>query len=161
VAAEAEVLVVKVLVDDTNHAVLAVVAVLLRAVVPDGSLVLNNDLEDIGSLALLSGEVEAGEETVTLGERLAGLAEAGLGDGVVVGEEVPLDNVTDLGDDVVGVEAETAKAGIDGVGDTGEGDDLVGMVALGLARGGSSRDSSSEEESGGEGLEREHFDGCS
>ena len=87
VLGEAEILVVKVLVDDASHAALAVVASGLRAVVPDGLLVLDSDLEDIGSLALLGGKVEARGEAI--GERLAGLAEAGLDHGVVAREEVP------------------------------------------------------------------------
>ena len=87
VLGEAEILVVNVLVDDTSHAVLAVVASGLRAVVPDGLLVLDSDLEDIGSLAFFSGKVEARRETV--GERLTGLAKAGLDNGVVAREEVP------------------------------------------------------------------------
>jgi hypothetical protein len=74
-------LAVEVLVDDTSHAILAVEASRLGAVVPDGLLVLDNDLEDIGSLALL-GWLEAGEEGVgILG--LAWLAETRLSDGVV------------------------------------------------------------------------------
>lgn len=126
VSSEAEVLVIKVLVDYTNHAILAVVSHLLSTVVPDGLGVLNHNLEDIRSLALLGREVEAGEETAAVGERLAGLTEAGLCDGVVLGEEVPLDNVADFSDDVVGIESKTTEAGVDGVGYSGKSDGLVG-----------------------------------
>jgi len=38
---------------------------------------------------------------------------------VVLGQEVPLDDVADLGNDVVWVEVQTAKASNDGVGDAG------------------------------------------
>jgi hypothetical protein len=51
---------VDLLVDDTDHAVPAVSA--LRAIVPDGSIVFDDDLEDIGSEILVGNEVEAGEE---------------------------------------------------------------------------------------------------
>lgn len=108
------------------------VTLLLRAVVPDRLGVFNHDLEDIGSLALLGGKVEAGEETGAVGEGLAGLGKAGLGDGVVRREEVPLNYITDLSDDVVRVEAKTTEACVDGVGDTGESDSLVGSGADGL-----------------------------
>ncbi|KAI6758789.1 hypothetical protein HG530_011029 [Fusarium avenaceum] len=156
VAAQAKVLVVKVLVDNTNHAGLAVVALLLRAVVPDGLLVLDGKLEDIGSLALLGSKVETGEETSAVGEGLAGLAEAGLSDGVVHGEEVPLDDVTNLGDHVVGIEAESTQAGVDGVGHAGESDGLVG-VTTGCLGGWGRGDSGGDKESGGEDL-GEHCD---
>ena len=78
------------------------------------------------------GKVEAGEETSAISERLAGLAEAGLGDGVVGGEEVPLDYVADFSDDVVGVEAKTTETGVDRVSYPCEGDGLVGDGANGL-----------------------------
>lgn len=64
---------VEVLVDDTSHAVLAVVACSLAAVVPDRGAVLDDDLEDLGVLALGSGE-ESGEEGLSA-RRLAGLTE--------------------------------------------------------------------------------------
>ena len=131
-SSEAEVLVVKVLVDNTSHAHLAVVSLLLRAVVPDWLCVFDDNLEDIGSLAFHGGEVEASEETSAISERLARLAKAGLGNGVVGRKEVPFDDVTDLSDDVVGVEAEATEAGVDGVGYSGEGDGLVGVGANGL-----------------------------
>jgi len=92
------------------------VALLLRAIVPDWLGILNHDLEDIRSLAFLSSKVEAGEEPSAISERLARLAKAGLSNGVVGGEEVPFDDVTDFSDDVVGVETETTEAGVDEVG---------------------------------------------
>ena len=55
---------VEVLVDDTAHALLAMVANGLRAVEPEGVLVLDDDGEDLGSLASGSGEVEAGEDGI-------------------------------------------------------------------------------------------------
>lgn len=47
----------------------------LRAVVPEGVLVLNHEGEGVVGLTLLSGEVEAREDTVTAGKRLARLVE--------------------------------------------------------------------------------------
>jgi hypothetical protein len=125
-SSEAEVLVIKVLVDNTNHTILAMVSHLLSTVVPDRLGIFDYNLEDIRSLALLGREVETSEEATAVGERLAGLTEAGLGDGMVLGEEVPLDNVADFSDDVVGVEAKTTEASVDGVGYTSESDGLVG-----------------------------------
>jgi len=52
---------IEILVDNTGHASLAVVAVGLGAVVPDGIVVGNDDLEDVGGLAA-GGGLEAGEE---------------------------------------------------------------------------------------------------
>lgn len=115
-SSQREILVIKVLVNHTIHAILAMVAILLRAVVPDGLLILDHNLEDIGCLALSDHEVEAAEEACAVRQGLAGLAEGGLRDGVVAREEVPFDDVADLCDHVVGVEAETAEAGDDGVG---------------------------------------------
>lgn len=120
VSAQAKVLIIKVLIDHTGHALLAMRASLLSTVVPDGLLILHHNLEHILILPTLSLKVEASEEGVPVIERLAGLAEAGLRNGVVLGEEVPLDNIADFSDDVVRVEAETAEAGNDGVGDAGE-----------------------------------------
>jgi len=101
---------VEVLVDDTSHSVLAVVARSLGTIVPGGSLVLDDDLEDVGGLWAPCG-LEAAEEGLGEGGvRDAGLAEGGLGDRVVLGKEVPLDDVSDLGDDVFWVEEEGASA---------------------------------------------------
>jgi len=71
---------VEVLVDDTGHAVLAVAARGLAAVVPDRGTVLHDDLEDFRVLAVVGGE-EAREEGVGV-LWLAGLAERGLDDRV-------------------------------------------------------------------------------
>lgn len=152
-SSEGEVLVVEVLVDDTRHALRAMVA--LRTIVPDGLLVLDLDLEDVLGLAIVRDELEAGEEGAAVGEGHAGAAEAGLGDGVVLGEEVPLDDVADLGDDVVRVEAQAAQAGDDGVRDA-VGGGVGGRVAD--DGGGDGGDAGGEEEGGGEGLEAEHFE---
>lgn len=118
---------VEVLVDDTNHAVLTVVAGGLGTVVPDGGLVLDDDLEDVGGLDGVAGRLEAAEEGLGEGGvRDAGLAKGWLGDGVVLGEEMPLHYVSNLGDDVIGVKDESASAaGDDRVGDTCEGGRLV------------------------------------
>lgn len=85
VLGEGLVVVVEVLVDDGGHAGLAVVAGGLGAVVPDGVLVFDLEGEDVLVLAGAggSGVVEAGKDAA--GERLAGLLEGGLGDGVVLG----------------------------------------------------------------------------
>ena len=97
------------------------VAVGLGAVVPDGLLVLDHEGEDVlGLLARGSGEVEATEEAMRLW--LAGLVEGGLGDGVVLGQEVELDHITDFSDYVLRLEVETlvcgCAAGEDAVDDT-------------------------------------------
>lgn len=151
---EAEVLVVKVLVDNTSHTHLAMVTLLLRAVVPDWLGVFDDNLEDVGSLAFHGGEVKASEETGAVSERLTRFAKAGLGNGVVGGEEVPFDDVTDLSHDVVGVEAETTETCVDGVGYPSEGDGLVGVGANGLGSRGCK--GSRGEERDGEDL-GEHF----
>jgi hypothetical protein len=156
VSAQTEVLVVKVLVDDTHHTHLAVATLLLSAVVPDRLGVLHNNLENVGSLALSCGKVEAGKETCTVGERLTGLAEAGLGDGVVGGEEVPLDYVADLSDDIVGIEAKTTETGVDRMSYACESDGLVWGGADCL-RGGCCGDSGSEEQRNRKDL-GQHFD---
>lgn len=125
---ETEVGVIKVLVDDTNHTLLAVVPCSLGAVVPDSVLGLDNNLEDKLVLALLGRKPEAGEEAGAVGERFAGVGKVGLGDRVVGGEELPLDNVTNLSDDVVGLEVEAVEAGDDGVGDASEVNGAGGLV---------------------------------
>lgn len=147
---------VKVLVDDTSHAILAVVAGGLGTVVPDGSLVLDDDLEDVGGLGTLGG-LEAAEEGLGEGGiRDAGLAEGRLGDRVVLGEEVPLDNVPNLRDEVFGIEEEGASAtGDDGVGDTSESGCLV--RARGCSRGWQRGDGSRRGKDGDQVL-GEHFD---
>lgn len=154
---ESEVGAVEVLVDDANHAVLAVLAGVLSAVVPDGLLVLDDDLEDVGGLSLGGKEVEAGEEGGAVGQGVARVAKVGLGNGVVAGQVVPLDDVTHLGDDVVRIEAKAAEAGDDGVGDACE---LVG-AGRGLGAGGvggsGGHGGGSSQKDGGEGLDREHF----
>lgn len=97
---------VEVLVDNAGHPLLAVVAGRLSAVVPDGVLVLDDDLKNIVGLGLAGqGRLEAREERDgDVGVRNAGSREGGLGDGVVLGQEVPFHHVTDFCDDVLGVE---------------------------------------------------------
>lgn len=153
---KAEILVVEVLVDHTHHAVLAVVADLLCAVVPNGVRGLNHNLEDILSLSLFGGKVEAGEEASAISDRLARGVEAGLGDGVVLGEEVPFNHVSNLGDNVVGIEAEATETGNNRVGNSGQRDGSGRGVADGV--GGSCRGGASGEEESRESLDREHFE---
>lgn len=154
---EGGIIVVKVTVDDTNHAVLAVGADSLWAVIPDRALILDDKLEYIVRLALSNGEMESREEGRAISERLAWVGKVGLGDGVVAREEVPLDDVANLSDDVVGVEAEATEAGNDGVGDSSERDGSSGMVPRSV--GGNGRGAGGEEEGGDDGL-GEHVDGC-
>ena len=82
------------------------IALGLGAVEPDGLLVRNIDGEDIG--VLLAGWCghEAREKGTTC-LRNARLGEGGLCHGVIGGEIMELDNVTDLGNNVLGVEVET------------------------------------------------------
>ena len=56
---------VEILVDDSNHTAFAMGTNCLGAVVPDGRLVLDHDLEDIRSLAL-GGGLKATEEGILL-----------------------------------------------------------------------------------------------
>lgn len=71
-------------------------------------------------------------------------------------QEVPLDDVSDLSDDVLGIKKERpSTAGDDGVGNTCEGGRLVG--ARGCGRGWQSRDDSRSGKDSDEVL-GEHFD---
>jgi hypothetical protein len=115
---------IKLLVDDTDHAALAVGADGLRAVVPDRVLVLHNDLEDL--LALTGGD---GEKARKEGLGVAGLArgaEGGFDDRVVLGCEVPLDDVADFRNHVVRFEFQATTAGDHGVGYACQGDGFGG-----------------------------------
>lgn len=67
--------VIEVLVDNTAHALLAVVAVRLTAVVPERLLVLHEKRENVVGLATWGCEVETGEDARSIGERLAWLVE--------------------------------------------------------------------------------------
>lgn len=125
---QAEIGIIKVLVDDASHALLAVVALLLGAVIPNRLLVLDLELEDIVRLALARGELEAGEEAGPVGQGLARLGKGGLHEGMVLREEVPFYNVPNLGDDIVRVESEPAQAGDDGVCYSREGGGLGGVA---------------------------------
>lgn len=68
---------VEVLVDDTSHAVLTMVAGSLGTVIPDRVLVIDDNLEDVGGLHSVAGGLEAAEEW--LGE--GGVRDAGLAEG--------------------------------------------------------------------------------
>lgn len=107
----------------------------LSTVVPDGGLVLDDDLEDVGGLWAF-GWLEAAEEG--LGKRCvgdAGLAKGRLSDRVVLGEEMPLNYVSYFSDDIFRVEEEgSSTAGDDRVGDTCEGGCLVGSRGCGCGR---------------------------
>ena len=116
--AEAETLVIKVLVDDADHAVAAVLTDELGAVEPDGAVVLDDELEHVVALAVRDGKVEAGEEAglaVRVGQRLARLREGRLSHRVVHPQEVPLHHVAHLGHDVVRVELEPGSPRHDAV----------------------------------------------
>lgn len=137
VGPKTELLVVEVLVDDAGHAVLAVVTVLLRAVVPDGRLcLLDDNLEDIVGLALLDGKVEARVDRRPIGKGLAGLAERGLRDCVVARQEVPLYNVALFSNDVVRLEAQASEAGDNSVRYTSELNDGRGVGGVSRGRDG-------------------------
>lgn len=122
----------------------------LGAVVPERLFAGDLKGEDVGSLAVVGLEVEAGEDTVF--ERLAWLVERGLSDGVVLGKEVELNVVTNLGDNVLGLEVQTlvrcCRAGEDAV------DDARAALADG-ACGGEADDSGRSGKDGGEG---NHFE---
>lgn len=143
---------VEVLIDNAAHAALAMIAGCLAAVVPEGLGVLDGELEHVGRLALLGGEVEAGEDAGAAGERLARLVERRLHHGVVLGQEVELDEVADFGDDVLRLEVQTAV--LDGAAGEDAVDDARG------ADGGGCGGGEAEEEGcrGGEGSVGDHFD---
>ena len=143
---------VEVLVDDTGHAFLAMVADRLGAVVPEGLLVLDGKGEDVGGLSDVGLEVEAGEDTRAARKGLAGLVEGGLHHGVVLGQEVELDQVSDLGDNVLRFEVETI------VGSGGTSKDAVddtGGWGGGWGSGGKAQKGGGSDSEGGEG---DHFD---
>ncbi len=90
----------------------------LGAVVPDWLLILDDDLEHVQALAL-GDYLEAGEECIGILRR-ARAPEARLRNRVVLGQVVLLNHVSDLGDDVLGIEDQlTPTAGYNRVGDTG------------------------------------------
>jgi hypothetical protein len=93
---------IKVLINHARHAHLAMIPRGLRAVVPKRVLVLHLERKNICRLASRSGEVEAGEDASATCERLTGLVERGLHDGVVLGEVVKFNQVADFGYDVCG-----------------------------------------------------------
>lgn len=68
---------VEVLIDHASHPILTMVAGSLGAIVPNGSLVLDDDLEDVGCLHSVAGGLEAAEEG--LGE--GGVRDTGLAKG--------------------------------------------------------------------------------
>jgi hypothetical protein len=71
------------------------------------------------SLALSDG-LEAGKDSVVV-DRNTWTLERALGYRVVLWEVVPLDNVTDISDDIVGVEVKTSTASNNSVGDASQG----------------------------------------
>lgn len=90
---------------------------------PHSFLVLDHEGKDVLCLARGSREVEAGEDALAVGQRLAWLVKAGLYDGVVLGKEVEFDQIAGLGDDVLGLEVQAVVGGgracPDAVDDTG------------------------------------------
>lgn len=122
------------------------VAVGLRAVVPEGILVLDGELEDVGSLTGIGFKVETGEDAVAASKRLAWLVEGGLCNGVVLGEEVEFDQIADLGDNVLGLEVKTrvlsGATGEDAVDDTSRADGVGSSGGEAKEGGGKSSDGS-------------------
>jgi len=95
---------VEVLVDNAAHAFLAVIAVGLRAVVPDGVRVLHRKGEDVWCFTRSGVEVETREDGVVAAERLAWLVKRGLHESVRLGEEVELHEIAGFCDYVFGLE---------------------------------------------------------
>jgi hypothetical protein len=79
---------------------LTVVAKSLAAVEPDWLCIVDNDREACSGRRVFGWD-EIREEAAS--ERMAGVAERGLSNGVVLGEEIELDRSTDCSDDVVGI----------------------------------------------------------
>ena len=155
VPSQAEVLVIKVLVDDADHALLAVLAVGLGAVEPDGVLGVDNELEDAVGFPLVSGKEEAREEAGAVAKGLARVGKAGLHHAVVGRHELPLDHVANVRDNVVRLEFELAcEAGDDRVCYARLGDGARGEV--GGCGGGSGHGSCGQE---GDGEELGEHDG--
>ena len=142
---------IEVLVDDEGHSALAVEASGLRAVEPQRSLVLDGEGEDVGGFAGLSHEVEAREDGIVV-DGLAGLLERGLGEAVVLGEEVDFDEVADLSDDVFGLEVEASICG------SGTGEDAVDDTGLRGVKGSGSGEAEESESGNSDGGEGDHFD---
>ena len=75
----------------------------------------------VGTYSLaVSGGLEAGEDRVVV-DRNTWVLEGTLGNRVILWEVVPLDNVTDVSDDVVRIEVKATKACNNGVGDASQG----------------------------------------
>jgi hypothetical protein len=117
-------------VDDTDHAVLAVLA--LAAVEPDGSRGVCDFVGEGGAGDLLGvgSRHEAGPEAALHG--LAGVGKGGLGNGVVLGPELESDHVTLGRLDAVGLEDQVASLVTNGNG--------VLLGESGASHGGSSED---------------------
>lgn len=106
-----------VLVDDHDHAVLAVLA--LGAVQPHGVGVVDHDGVDghlahggAGGKGNIAG-VDAGDVLDEVVDGRARVVEGGLGDGVVAAHELELDGIADGGLDVVGLEGGAVLANDD------------------------------------------------
>ena len=113
---------VEVLVDHTSHAILTMIVVCLRAVKPDGLGVLDLDLEDIWSLAYISG-LEARKEGVVVDGHTR-LVKRGLSDTVCFRKEMIFDDFSNICDDVVGGEDQSAETHADGMCDFAAGGGL-------------------------------------
>jgi len=129
----------------------------LRAVKPQWELILDDDSEGVGGLAA-GGGLEAGEDGV-VGDGDAGLGEGGLRERVVHRVEVDLDQVADLGDDILGLEVQAVETGEDTVGGAAlTGDDGRRGILTGCGGGkGGSEGGSAEKSDGGEGNHVDYF----
>lgn len=134
------------------------VALGLGAVVPDGFVVNNGDLVDVGVLALGSDKVEAGKEAGAVGERLAGMSKVRLSDGVVGSGKVPLDGVANFSYNVLGIEVKTTASNNHGVGDAGPSCAAGQVVSSSRSARWSSRNAGNYSGEEGKGLGSEHFD---
>ena len=143
----------EVLVNNPTHALLAMIAIRLTAIVPNGLHILYHKRENILCLAGRGVEVEARENGVRATERRAWGAEAGLCEGVRFGQEVEFHHVAWGGDDVFRLEVEAT------VGGGGAGVDAVRYACCADAGGGDCAGEGEDEgccegEDGGDGEHR-------
>lgn len=134
------------------------VALGLRAVVPDGRVVDDGDLVDVGVLTLGSDKVEAGKEASAISKGLARMSKVGLSQGVVGSSEVPLNSVTDLSLNDFRVEVKSTASNNDGMGHTSE--ESTGRKHVALSRSGNSRHAGDGSGQDGEDAGSVHFEVC-
>lgn len=130
----------------------------LRAVVPDGRVVDDGDLVDVGVLALGSDKVEASKEASAISKGIARMSKVGLSQGVVGSSEVPLNSVTDLSNNVLRVEVKSTASNDDGVGHTSE--ESARRKHVALSRSGNSRHAGDGSGQDGEDAGSVHFEVC-